>query len=375
MRIVFTCGGTGGHINPAIALARLVEKRRPGSEILFIGAEGGMEEKLIAREGFVIKTVRISSFRRSLTPAAAYKNLKTLFGLTAAVNSAKKILTDFDPEVVIGTGGYASYPAISAAAALNIPCAIHESNAVPGLTSALLAKKASRIMTGFEGGVKRYPEKTVLTGTPVREAFIFTKKEDAKKALGIGDRPLIVSFWGSLGAREMNKKTAEFIAEEAKEERFCHIHATGSYGWKWMPDYIRSLGVDPDKLSGLDLREYIYDMPTVVAAADLVICRAGASTTSEVVASATPVILVPSPNVAGNHQEKNARALEKLGGCIVVEEKHCSGKELFRLVTELLADKERLDKISAAQKRASIPDAAERIFSVITQLAGEKRNR
>jgi UDP-N-acetylglucosamine--N-acetylmuramyl-(pentapeptide) pyrophosphoryl-undecaprenol N-acetylglucosamine transferase len=333
-----------------------------------------MEEKLVAREGFTIKTVKVSSFKRKLTPAAAAKNLKTLFGLRAAVVAAKKMLTDFKPDVVVGTGGYASYPAISAASALGIPCAIHESNAVPGLTSALLASKADRIMTGFEGGVRRYPEKTVLTGTPVREEFIYNKKEDAKRALGIGDEPLVVSVWGSLGAREMNKKTAEFIVEEAKEMRFRHIHATGSFGWRWMHDYIRSLGAEPEKIAWLELREYIYDMPTVMAAADLVICRAGASTTSEIIASSTPAILVPSPNVAGNHQEKNARALEKLGGCIVVEEKHCNGKSLYQLVCDLLTDKNRLADISAAQKRAAIPDASERIYKVISELAGE-RNR
>jgi len=262
MRVVFTCGGTGGHINPAIAVAKLIRKKRPEAEILFMGADGGMEVTLVTREGFEIKTVPVSNFRRSLKPRDIKNNISTLFGIWRSVRRSKEILSEFDPDVVVGTGGYASFPTVYAASQLGIPTAIHESNAIPGLTTSLLSRKADRIMVGFESADRyKHPERVVLTGTPVREEFIFTRKSDAKKLLGLEGKPLVVSSWGSLGAREMNKKIAEFIAVESKTDDFFHIHGTGSFGWKWMPDYVRSMGVDLSKHPNIDMREYIYDMP------------------------------------------------------------------------------------------------------------------
>lgn len=370
MRVVFTCGGTGGHINPAIAVAKLIKERRPETEILFMGADGGMELSLVAREGFDIKTVPVSNFRRSFKPRDIRNNVGTLLGILHSVRKSREILGAFRPDVVVGTGGYASFPTVYAAARMGIPTAIHESNAIPGLTTSLLARKANRIMVGFDSAERYpYPERVVLTGTPVREAFVFTSRSEAKTRLGLTEKPLVVSSWGSLGAREMNKKIADFMALESKSDEFFHIHATGSFGWKWMPEYIKGLGVDLTKHPNIDMREYIYNMPEVMAAADLVICRGGASTMSEVMASATPAIIVPSPNVADNHQEKNARALERQGGAVVMTEKECTGERLYRTASELLRDAARLAEISECLRRTAVLDAAERIYSVVTELA------
>ena len=371
MRVVFTCGGTGGHINPALSVAKLVRSKHPEAEILFIGAAGGMETRLVPREGFEIKTVDVSNLRRSIKPKDIANNFGTVFGLARSVRQAEEILKGFRPDVVVGTGGYASFPTIRAAEKLGIPSAIHESNAIPGLTTKLLADSATRIMVSFEDSIGRYrnPERVTVTGTPVREEFIFTKKEDARRELGIGEKPLVVSYWGSLGAREMNKKIAQFMLLESKRDKFFHIHATGSYGWRWMPDYVREMGIKLEEHPNIHMREYIYDMPRVMAAADIVICRGGASTLSEVIASATPAIIVPSPNVAGNHQEKNARAIEAKNGAVVILEKDCDGHVLMDAVSGLLSDGKRMRDIENNLKSMAVLDSAERIYSVISELA------
>ena len=211
MNIVFTCGGTGGHIYPAIAVARLFQQRQPGCSILFIGAEDGMENKIVPREGFRLETLKISNFQRKLTPAAIAHNLQTAAHLSESRRKVHRILTSFHPDIVIGTGGYASFPALREGARLSIPTMVHESNAVPGLTTRMVEKYMDRIMVSFEDSRASYhdPEKVVVTGTPVREEFLYTRRQAAREKLGLDERPFVVSCWGSLGAREMNKMIAE----------------------------------------------------------------------------------------------------------------------------------------------------------------------
>ncbi len=371
MNVIFTCGGTGGHINPAIAVARMLRERRPEAKILFVGAADGMERDLVPREGFQLETLKISNLQRRLTPAGVWHNLVTSCHIAGSLQKAKKIIRQFEPDVIVGTGGYASYPALREGIRLKVPTAIHESNAVPGLATKLVADKVDRIMVSFEESRNLYsrPERVVVTGTPVREDFLYQKKSEARKALGLDDRPLVISYWGSLGAREMNKKIARFIQLECQQEPFQHIHATGSFGWRWMPDLIRQMGIDLQKHPAVQLREYIYDMPMLMAAADLIICRAGASTISEVAASATPCIMVPSPNVTDNHQEKNARVLEARGAAMVLREEECDGDRLFEMVQTLLADPEKMASMRHALHQMAVVDAAERIYSTILELA------
>ena len=375
MNIVFTCGGTGGHIYPAVSVARLFLERQPGCRILFIGAEGGMEEKLVPREGFPLETLKISNYQRSATPKALWHNAVTLVNMQGSFRKASRVLQKFRPDVIVGTGGYASYPALHVGAKLGIPTLVHESNAVPGLTTRLVQKSVSRILVSYEDSRAQYPDpsRVVVTGTPVREEFLYTKAADARKALGLDARPLVVSCWGSLGAREMNKKIAQFMKRECEAgEPFRHIHATGSYGWRWMPDYVKELGVDLSAHPAVDMREFIYDMPEVMAAADLMICRAGAATLSEAAASGTPCIMVPSPNVTDNHQEKNARVFEKSGAAVVLREADCDGDRLFDTVQALLADPEKLRAMRAAARSLAVVDAAERIYANACELAGTR---
>ena len=371
MKVIFTCGGTGGHINPAIAVARMLQERKPDAQILFIGAEDGMEKDLVPREGFRLETVKISNLQRRMTPAGIFHNLVTGCRIVNSLRKAAKIIEQFEPDVIVGTGGYASFPALREGIRKEIPTAVHESNVVPGLATRLVADKVDRIMVSFEESRQLYshPERTVVTGTPVREEFLYQKKQEAREKLGLDNRPLVVSYWGSLGAREMNKKIARFMQLEMAQESFYHIHATGSFGWRWMPELVREMGIDLSAHPVIDMREYIYDMPLVMAAADLIICRAGASTISEVTASATPCIMVPSPNVTDNNQEKNARVLEQRGAAVVIREAECSGDVLFETVQSLLADPQRTDSMRHALQDMAVLDATERIYQTILQLA------
>ena len=373
MNIVFTCGGTGGHIYPAIAVARLVQARRPDARILFIGADDGMENKIVPREGFQLETVKISNFLRKPTPAAVIHNFKTLCDMSQTFAKTKRILKDFQPDVIVGTGGYASFPALRVGAQLGIPTCVHESNAVPGLTTRMVARTAKRIMVSFESGRAYYPDpaRVLLTGTPVREEFLFTKRADARRALGLSDgEKLIVTCWGSLGAREMNKKIAQFMLCECRDGTpYRHVHATGSFGWRWMPEYVKEQGVDLAAHPCIDMREYIYDMPQMLAAADLIICRAGAATIAEVCAGGTPCIMVPSPNVTGNHQEKNARVLESAGAAAVIREADCDGSSLYAAAKEILADAQRMRTMRTNARSMAVVDAAERIYQTALDLA------
>ena len=372
MKVIFTCGGTAGHVNPALALAGLIRQRRPDSEILFVGAHRGIERKLIEEAGWPFRAVEISSFHRSLKPKEIRHNLVSLRNLVRSPGEARALLKEFPADLVVGTGGYASYPVIRAAAKQGIPTAIHESNAIPGLTTRLLEPHADLIMAGFEECRKNYrrPEKVLVTGTPVRGDFFTYTKKEAKQQLGMDDgRPLIVSFWGSLGAAVMNRQTAEFLALEARSGcPFHHVHAAGVVGSRQMAEYLATAGVDLSKLPDLEVREYIHDMGTLMRAADLVICRAGASTISELTALGVPAIIVPSPNVTHNHQEHNARVLSDAGGAVLMLEQDSSGQKLYDTVCSILSDDSRRASMSQAMASLGVIDAAEQIYAAVMSL-------
>lgn len=370
MKALFACGGTGGHINPAIAVAKVLREHRPDAQICFAGAKGGLETRLVPAEGFRLEAVDIDGFKRKITPTALMYNIKNLCKTMSSLKWAKKLLDDFKPDVVVGTGGYASFPVLYAASKRGIPTLIHESNAYPGLVTRMLAKHVSCVMVNFEVCLEclKGAKASAVVGTPVREDMIYKDKAEARKELGLDERPLVVSFWGSLGAREMNKHICDVFRLESRDDAWQHIHATGQYGYKWMPEYVKENGVDLKEHTNIDMREYITDMPRVMAAADIVLCRAGASTLSELMALAKPAIIVPSPNVADNHQEKNARVLEKSGGAVVILEKDCSGEVLYETVNSLLSDKEKLKNMSAALNSIAILDATQRIYREMIQL-------
>ena len=375
MNVIFTCGGTGGHINPAIAVANIWKERHPDSNILFIGAVGHMEEKLVPQAGYELKTFPASGMSRSLSLKGIKRNLQAVGNVLGAVKGCKKIIKEFKPDVIVGTGGYASFPALWAGKQMGIPVCVHEANAMPGLTTRMVADWADRVLVCFPESAKHYrhPEKAEAVGMPVRREFIYTDKQAARKELGLDNRPLIVSTFGSQGAKAMNLAVAELLKlEQDAGFPYQHIHGVGSFGWSWMPDHVKSLGVDPDNASGIDMREYIYNMPTVMAAADVIISRAGASSCNEIAASGTPCILIPSPNVTANHQEKNARAIEERDGAVVLLESECTAQKLYELIGELLSDEPRYNAMSTALRGSVVLDCAERICDIMEELAAGK---
>lgn len=371
MNILFTCGGTAGHINPAVALARLFRQRKSDTEVLFVGAEAGLEAGLVPKEGFELKTVSITTFHRAWKRKDIIHNLGTVHNLSVSRRQAAAMLDEFKPDLVFGTGGYASYPVVREAARRGVPTAIHESNAVPGLTTRALSKWVDCVMVGFEESRACYrrPERVVVTGTPVRGDFFRYTRRQAREKLGFhDDKPLLLSYWGSLGASRMNEKMVDFIAGEcAGRAPFRHIHGAGG-DYDRMVKALSERKIDLSAYPSVDLREYIYDMPTVMAAADLVLCRAGASTLAELIAIARPSVLIPSPNVTNHHQERNAGVMQRSGGAVVLTEEDCTGGTLYDTASALLSDREKRAAMSRALSGLSVPDAAELIYQTLLSL-------
>lgn len=374
MKFILTCGGTAGHINPALAVAGRLRELMPDCEILFIGAEGKMEMELVPREGYKIEPLKITNISRGHSLEAIIHNLDTLKNVAVSTREAKRIMREFKPDVVIGTGGYVCYPVLMAASELKIPTAVHESNAVPGLTTKLLAEHVDKVMVGFEEsrGAYHHSEKVEVTGTPVRGEFAAYSKALAKRELGLDpDEPLVVSVWGSLGAAHMNKIMGELITMMDDSRPFRLIHSVGTRYFEDFMSALRQRAPDFARF-GADVRKYIYDMPRVMAAADLILCRAGASTLSELAYMGKPVIIVPSPNVTNNHQEKNARVLEKAGGAKVFLEGEFDAPALMDTVRGLLGDSAQLEAMSQAMLSLAVPGATDRICDIILSLPAKK---
>ena len=374
MNFLFACGGTAGHINPAIAVAGRLKELMPESRFLFVGAKGKMEEDLVPRAGYDIRCVEITNLQRSLSPQGIKHNLKTAVNVVRSLTESRKIIREFRPDVVIGTGGYVCFPVLKAAQMMGIPTVLHESNAVPGLTTKMLAGAVDAMMVGFAESAAYYKnaEKVKVTGTPVRGDFRSYHKDAAKAELGIKPQEkLIVSVWGSLGATRMNEIMADFIADTHKTSDFCLIHSAGAERYETMMARLNSLCPAGVSRQGYEVRPYIYDMSRVMAAADLVVCRAGASTLAELSLMGKPCVLVPSPNVTNNHQEKNARVLENAGGAIVLVESGLNSETFTKTVTELISDDDRLNRMAVAMKQAAPADATERMTDVVLSLVSK----
>ena len=370
MKFVLTCGGTAGHINPALAVAGRLKELMPDSEFLFLGAEGKMEMDLVPRAGYEIRPLKITNISRGHSLSALKHNLETVKNVIASEHEAKQILKSFHPDAVIGTGGYVCYPVLSAAARLHIPTVVHESNALPGLTTRMLADKVDAILVGFEESRRHYakPEKVSVTGTPVRGEFSRYTKDTARAELGL-DRtaPLVVSVWGSLGSGHMNGIVTQMLPKLQGQRRFRMIHSVGSRDYAAFCKTLSEQKIDPASC-GVDAREYIFDMPRVMAAADLILCRAGASTLAELTYMGKPVVIVPSPNVTDNHQEKNARVLERAGGAKVFLEGQFDEKSLLREIDRLLETPEELASMSKAMAALSVPDATDKMVDKILSM-------
>ena len=375
MNVIFTCGGTGGHINPAIAVANIWKERHPDSKILFVGGEMGLETTLVPQAGYELVKLPADGFYRGKSLRAIKNNLKAVSLNLKGIRICKKLIREFKPAVIIGTGGYASFPALLAGAMMKIPICVHESNAIPGLTTKLISRWADKVLVCFPecGHYYKDPSKVEVVGMPVRREFIYTKRADARKELGLDERPVIVSAFGSQGAETMNWAIGKlFKLEQDAGFPYQHIHATGSYGWRWMDEYVREQGVELENAPAIRMSEYIYNMPTVMAAADVVISRAGAASCNEIAVAGTPNILIPSPNVANDHQTKNAQVMVDHGAAIMVRQRECSADVLLEHIQSLLADPKAYGDMRKSLQDMAIPDCAERVCRIMENLAKGK---
>ena len=371
MRVLIAAGGTAGHVNPALAIAKEIEKHCPGAEIHFAGRKKGMEYGLVTKAGYPFHHIEVNGIQRKLTLRNAARNVKAMYHLALSAPCAAAILRKVQPDLVIGAGGYVSGPVVQTAAKKGILTAIHEQNAFPGITNKILAKSVDLVFAAMPDAVERLGPaakgKTFVVGNPVREAMWNTDRTAARKALGAKDGQIVVvSFGGSLGAQRLNEAVAELAVWELKERDFLHIHATGSIEKKDFAALAKKLNIDND--ARFQIREYIEDMPSMLAAADLVISRAGALTLAEISAVGRAAVLIPSPNVAENHQYYNAMQLEKLGAARVLEEKNLGQGALQKTVDEITHSQASLMEMGAKARALAQPDSLEKIWTHLEQL-------
>lgn len=373
LKVLLAGGGTGGHINPALAIASIIKQRHPDAEFLFAGTPNGMEATLVPKAGYDFAPIKISGFQRKITPKNLVRNAKAAAYLSMSGHRAKQIISGFKPDIVIGTGGYVSYPILAKAVQMGIPTAIHEQNAFPGVTNRLLAKKVDEVMLTVEEAAQHLDTcaKYTVTGLPVRAGFSAgaISRSEAKKKLGLDDSLCIFSFGGSLGAGAINKG-AEALIKWEKENKLNvnHIHGYGKMGRDTFLKNLSESGIDPEKDERLIVSEYIHNMDVCTAAADLIICRSGASTISELQAVGRASILIPSPNVTANHQYHNAMVLGRAGAAVVMEEKDLTDEKLIEKVNEFIQSPEKLDSLAKRAAETYVSDTSDRIYSVIERL-------
>ncbi len=364
MRVLLTGGGTAGHINPAIAIANYIKEKEPESEFLFVGTERGLEKTLVPKCGYDIKFIDVMGLRRSLS----VENIKVFINYVKSTGVAKRIVKNFKPDVVIGTGGYVCAPVVKAAASLKIPTLIHEQNVFPGLAIKMLAGKADVTAISFEETRDMMKaKKMVLTGNPLRPDLFAVHDIDLVRAqYGFDEKPIVLMFGGSLGAEKMNEALVQMIAENRIRD-FNLIASTGERHYESISESIKKT-TDLAKVKNIKVVPYIYNMEEIFFAADVVVGRAGAITVSEITALGKAAVLIPSPYVAHNHQEYNARYLEKNGAARVVLENEVSGKRISEEIHSILKNKETLAKMQSDSKKIGIADACETIYNYIKEM-------
>lgn len=373
LRVLLAGGGTAGHVNPALAIAEIIKSHHPDAEFCFAGNPNKLEAKLIPQNGYRFEPIMVEGFQRKLNAQNIKRNVKALYYLCSTGKQAKKIIKDFKPDIVIGTGGYVSGPIVRKAAQMGIKTAIHEANAFAGVTTKLLSKKVDKIMLtvketkNLEASVM---SKTVVTGLPVRKAFEHKSKAEAKSELGFAVNEIcILSSGGSLGARVLNENIARLLKwYQDNDVKVNHIHSYGTYaGYSNYVESLEEQGVNIKANKRLFIKDYI-NMPLCMAAADLVITRCGASTLAELEAVGRGAILIPSPMVAENHQYHNGMVLQNAGAGFVFEEKDLEENTIIDKVSELISEPEKLDRLSENAAALNISDTDDRIYNAIKPL-------
>ncbi|MGM9637545.1 MAG: undecaprenyldiphospho-muramoylpentapeptide beta-N-acetylglucosaminyltransferase [Eubacteriales bacterium] len=371
MKVVLTGGGTAGHINPALSIASILKDREPDTQIEYIGTKDRLESKLVPKAGYPIHFIEVYGLRRSLSP----KNLKTAWKTLTSVHACKKLLKEIKPDLVVGTGGYVCFPVCYAASKLHIPTALHESNAEPGFAVKMLKNSADVVFVNFseaEVFLKNSKCRTVHSGMPVNHEFYTLNKQAAREKLGITAKYRILSFGGSLGASHLNREMLGFIRDYMKDHPHVSlIHSVGSRDFAEISKRFAESGLD--QLSNVILSEYIYDMPLQMAAADVVICRSGASTLSELATMGRASVLIPSPNVTNNQQYKNAKVFADRGAAELIEDQNLSSGALIKAVDSILSNEGRLSEMERAAKTLAVENTENILYETLKDLVNSKK--
>lgn len=366
MRIVVSGGGTGGHIYPALALIREIQKENKSAQFLYIGTEKGLESTLVTRENIPFKSIHITGFKRKIS----FENVKTVLRFLKGVRDSKKMLRDFKADVVIGTGGYVCGPVVYAAAKLGIPTVIHEQNSVPGLTNKFLSRYVNKIAICFDEAKSYFPEdKVVLTGNPRASEVLGQDGIHGRLSVGLKtNMPSVLVVGGSRGAKPINEAILKSLAE-LREKPYQVLYITGEVHYEEVKKEVELVG-NPENVI---IKPFIHNMPEVLAGMDLTVARAGATTLAELTSLGIPSILIPSPYVTNNHQEKNARSLSDHGAATLLLEKDLSSKKLVDQIDQILLDEIKLAQMKKSAKKLGIPDSAKRTYQLLKDLVDSKQ--
>lgn len=370
MKFLFAGGGTAGHINPALAVANYIKTRQPDAQIYYIGTAQKLEARLVPAAGYEFFTINVSGFKRSLSPSACVNNIKTVYRAVKSTYDVKRILKRIEPDVVIGTGGYVSGPVLRCAAKMGFKTAIHEQNAFPGVTNKLLFNMVDLVMLAMPKAMDYIKDckNVVVTGNPIRADFNNLDKSKSRDKLSVPqDVKMVLSFGGSLGARPVNEAVAQLLCDRIDDKKMYFCHATGKSGYEGFCQLLDNNGVDINS-KNLRVFEYINDIYDYMAAADLIICRAGAITLCELQSLGRASVLIPSPYVAENHQFHNAMTLKNLNAAEVIEEKDLKDGVLTATVDKLVKTQSITDDMGKAAAASAISGATEKIYDCIMSL-------
>lgn len=363
MKVIIAAGGTAGHINPGLAIARYIQEKQPGAEIVFVGRREGMEYRLVTKAGYEFCHMEVTGFQRRLTPENIVRNIKTVKNLLFALPEAKRILKKIRPDLVIGTGGYVSGPIVRRAAKMGIKTAIHEQNAFPGVTNKLLSKVVDKVFVASRKAAQYMadPRRCIVCGNPVRSEIQKADTALSRRQLGVEGKTVVLSFGGSLGAMMVNNAMKSLALHNRSRDDIVHFHVVGQYDDGDFAGFLHEKGIDnPDRIK---VFEYLYDMPTYMAAADIVISRCGALTISEIACAGKASILIPSPNVSENHQYYNGKVLADLGAAVLIEEKDLNEHTIISAFDGLYSDKTKIRRMGDAARKAYKADCLDIIYS------------
>ena len=367
MKVIISGGGTGGHIYPALSIADTLKRKNKETHILYIGTANGLESSLVPKYGYRFEAIRVKGFQRRLS----FDTLKSAAELFKGLYDAERLVRQYRPDIVVGTGGYVAGPVLMAAHLKGIPILIHEQNVLPGATNRILGRFADAIAVSFEEAVKYFKKKNrvLVTGNPIRKGIMGGSRVTAAREFGfVPELPVVLSFGGSKGSASLNRAMTDFIAGLMGGGSFQLLHTTGEDHYRTFMESLSKRGISTEGKKNIRIVPYLHRMPQALSAADLVITSAGAITIAEITAMGLPAVLVPKSYVAGNHQEYNARALEKRGAAVVLLENRLDGDVLYKKVSGLVRNKERLLAMKRASKDMGKTDAAERICDIILRM-------